>query len=52
MAAVGLTYDIIAVPHHHHHKGEHRRDVEERRTQVMAIIKIYEGRLAQTDIVL
>ncbi|GAA5836367.1 hypothetical protein JCM3766R1_003500 [Sporobolomyces carnicolor] len=52
VAAVGLTYDIIAVPHHHHHKGEHRRDVEERRTQVMAIIKIYEGRLAQTDIVL
>lgn len=52
VAAVGLTYDIIAVPHHHHHKGEHRRDVEERRSQVMAIIKIYEGRLAQTDIVL
>ncbi|GAA5956495.1 hypothetical protein JCM3765_003463 [Sporobolomyces pararoseus] len=52
VAAVGLTYDIIAVPHHHHHKGEHRRDVEERRSQVMAIVKIYEGRLAQTDIVL
>ncbi|GAA6062200.1 hypothetical protein JCM10212_006481 [Sporobolomyces blumeae] len=51
-AAVGLTYDIIATPHHHHEKGEHRRDVEEKRSQVMAVVKIFEGRLAQTDIVL
>ncbi|GAA5904562.1 uncharacterized protein JCM6883_003828 [Sporobolomyces salmoneus] len=52
VAAVGLTYDIIAVPRHQHQKGEHRRDVEERRSQVMAIVKIYEGRLAQTDLCL
>ncbi|GAA5837880.1 hypothetical protein JCM5353_006452 [Sporobolomyces roseus] len=51
-AAVGLTYDVIATPLHHHHKGEHRRDIEEKRSQVMAIVKIFEGRLAQTDIVL
>ncbi|GAA6019958.1 hypothetical protein JCM11491_006720 [Sporobolomyces phaffii] len=52
VAAVGLVYDIVAVPHHNHQHGEHRRDVEERRSQVMAIVKIFEGRLAQTDIVL
>lgn len=52
VAAVGLTYEIIAVPHHHHSKGEHRADVHERRAQVMAIVKIFEGKLAQTDIVL
>ncbi|GAA5964113.1 hypothetical protein JCM21900_004511 [Sporobolomyces salmonicolor] len=51
-AAVGLTYDVIATPHHDHSRGEHRRDVEEKRTQVMGIVKIFEGRLAQTDVVL
>jgi len=52
VASIGLTYDIIAVPLHHHHKGEHRRDIEEKKSQVMAIVKIFKGKLAQTDIVL
>ncbi|GAA5941734.1 uncharacterized protein JCM15063_002656 [Sporobolomyces koalae] len=52
VAAIGITYDVFIVPHHHHEKGEHRRDIEERKSHVMAVVKIFEGRLAQSDIVL
>lgn len=46
-AAVALTFDIIAMPHH-----AHSHEAEERRTTMMAVLKVYQGKLAQWDAVL
>jgi hypothetical protein len=46
-AAVGVMYDIIGTPLH-----GHRSEVEDKRTSGMSIVKIYEGRIAQSDVVI
>ncbi|GAA6024244.1 hypothetical protein JCM10207_006970 [Rhodosporidiobolus poonsookiae] len=48
-AAVAITYDIIAVPHPA--PGQSKHDVHEKRGSAVGVHKIYEGRLAQTDLV-
>ncbi|GAA5849783.1 hypothetical protein JCM8547_000562 [Rhodosporidiobolus lusitaniae] len=48
-AAVALTYDIICRPHPS--PGESKHDVHELRGSAVGVHKIYEGRLAQTDLV-
>ncbi|GAA5885831.1 hypothetical protein JCM6882_007577 [Rhodosporidiobolus microsporus] len=48
-AAVGLQYDIVATPFPA--PGQSKHDVHELRGSAMGVHKIYEGRLAQTDLV-
>ncbi|GAA5830871.1 hypothetical protein JCM11251_001104 [Rhodosporidiobolus azoricus] len=48
-AAVGIQYDIIAQPFPS--AGQSKHDVHELRGAAMGVHKIYEGRLAQTDLV-
>lgn len=45
-SAVGLVYDIVAVP-----LTKHKRDAEELRVQCLGVVKIWDGKLAQSDIV-
>ncbi|ORY88085.1 hypothetical protein BCR35DRAFT_277127 [Leucosporidium creatinivorum] len=50
-AAVGLQYDIIGIPINP--KGKYKNEAEhERRGSAMCVAKIFEGRMAQADIVL
>jgi hypothetical protein len=50
-AAVGLAYDIIGIPIDP--KGKYKHEVEhERRGSAMCVAKIFEGKMAQADIVL
>lgn len=46
-AAVGLVYDITGRPK----APAGRHDVEERRASSICVMKIYEGKIAQTDMV-
>ncbi|BGP15738.1 hypothetical protein JCM10213_007967 [Rhodosporidiobolus nylandii] len=48
-AAVAITYDIIALPFPSPGQGKH--EVHEKRGSAVGVHKIYEGRLAQTDLV-
>ena len=45
-AAVGLTFDVIATP-----AGGRKHEVEDKRTTAMSIVKIVDGRIAQSDVV-
>ncbi|KAM0748061.1 hypothetical protein T439DRAFT_328047 [Meredithblackwellia eburnea MCA 4105] len=45
-SAVALTYDIVAVP-----ISAHKHDAEERRVSCVGVVKIFDGKLAQSDIV-
>ncbi|KAK4696715.1 hypothetical protein P7C70_g8327, partial [Phenoliferia sp. Uapishka_3] len=45
-AAVALVYDIIAVP-----ITAHKHEAEERRVNCIGVVKIFDGKLAQSDIV-
>lgn len=50
-AAVGLQYTIIGIPINP--KGKYKHEVEhERRGSAMCVAKIFEGKMAQADIVL
>ncbi|GAA6027737.1 hypothetical protein JCM8097_008008 [Rhodosporidiobolus ruineniae] len=48
-AAVAIVYEILAKPHPA--PGESKHDVHELRGSAIGVHKIYEGRLAQTDLV-
>ncbi|GAA5968853.1 hypothetical protein JCM11641_000757 [Rhodosporidiobolus odoratus] len=48
-AAVAITYDIIAHPFPA--PGEHKHDVHEIRGSAVGVHKIFEGKMAQTDLV-
>lgn len=60
-AAVGLVYDIHTrrIDPHHNHAHPHRSssgagghsDAEPTRTPVISVVKIFEGRIAQVDMV-
>ncbi|KAL8283823.1 hypothetical protein RQP46_005255 [Phenoliferia psychrophenolica] len=45
-SAVALTYDIIAIPF-----SAHKHEAEERRVNCIGVVKILDGKLAQSDIV-
>ncbi|KAI5478028.1 hypothetical protein MNV49_005491 [Pseudohyphozyma bogoriensis] len=46
-AAVGVTYDILGTP-----INAPKHDAEEKRMPAMAVVKVYDGKIAQTDLVL
>lgn len=45
-AAVGLTFDLIATP-----ADGRKHEVEDKRTTGMSVVKILDGRIAQSDVV-
>lgn len=50
-AAIGLLYDITARPHYDPAIHSSKHEIEEKKCASMCVMKIYEGRIAQSDLV-
>ncbi|BGO99360.1 Serine/arginine repetitive matrix protein 2 [Rhodotorula toruloides ATCC 204091] len=50
-AAIGLVYDITARPHYDSTVHSNKHETEDKKCASVCVMKIYEGRIAQSDLV-